>query len=304
MTQAWTAECSVSADLARSLIEAQFPQMVLASVEPFGAGWDNTAFLVNDTLVFRFPRRQIAVPLLEAEARLLPVLAERLPLPIPVPTFVGPPTASYPWPFGGYPLLPGRTACSANLDDEQRQALAAPLARFLATLHTTPAAWAAHHGAGPDPIERLDIARRLPRLRELLAQFAAHHLVEDVRPLTALADAAPAVYVPRADTLVHGDLYVRHLLVNEDKRLAGVIDWGDIHLGDPAADLMVAHSFLPPTAHDAFRAAYGQMDSTAWNIARLRALWHTANVLSYAQDVGDVDLLREGQRGLRYLALT
>ena len=45
-----------------------------------------------------------------------------------------------------------------------------------------------------------------------------------------------------------GDLYVRHLLLNELCELTGVIDWGDVHLGDPAVDLMIAYSFLPLSA--------------------------------------------------------
>ena len=96
MTPAWTAECVVSADLARSLIEGQFPTLAPARVQLLGAGWDNTAFRVNEGYVFRFPRRAFAVQFLEAETHLLPALAPRLPLRIPTPTFVGRPTDTYP----------------------------------------------------------------------------------------------------------------------------------------------------------------------------------------------------------------
>ena len=41
---------------------------------------------------------------------------------------------------------------------------------------------------------------------------------------------------------------------------------------------------------------------TTWSIARLRALWHTLTVLAYASDVGDADLMGEGQVSLRHLA--
>src|SRR6516164_1241820 len=105
MTQPWSAEFVVSADLARSLIEAQFPHLAPARVEALGVGWDNSAFRVNDAYVFRFPRRQIAVPLLGVEAGLLPALAPRLPLPVPAPTFLGRPTEAYPWPFAGHPMI-------------------------------------------------------------------------------------------------------------------------------------------------------------------------------------------------------
>ena len=38
------------------------------------AGWDNTIVLVDETWVFRFPRRQIALPGIDREIALLPTL--------------------------------------------------------------------------------------------------------------------------------------------------------------------------------------------------------------------------------------
>ena len=67
MTPAWQPDWVVTSDLAKSLIETAFPALNPASVEEFGVGWDNTVFLVNNSLVFRFPRRRIAVPLIETE---------------------------------------------------------------------------------------------------------------------------------------------------------------------------------------------------------------------------------------------
>jgi aminoglycoside phosphotransferase (APT) family kinase protein len=302
MSQAWSAELAVSSALAQSLIAAQFPQLAPVRAEAIGAGFDNTAFCVNSAHIFRFPRRQFAVQFLEAETRLMPVLAPRLPLPVPRPMFVGHPTDAYPWPFAGYQMLPGRTACSAALDNDQRAAMARPLARFLATLHAIPVADATRFGAGPDTIARLDLVRRVPRARDDLAGLAEHKLVEHIGPFMIILDGAPANYAPAADTLVHGDLYARHLLVDVDGRLAGVIDWGDVHLGDRAVDLAIVHTFLPRAARDEFLDAYGPVDDRTWCMARLCALWHTLTVLIYAYDVDDADLVREGRVALQHLA--
>jgi aminoglycoside phosphotransferase (APT) family kinase protein len=78
----------------------------------------------------------VNLELLAAECKLLPTIAEALPLPVPVPTLRGEPRGDYPWPFAGYPMLPGRTACMANLDDDTRAAAAKPLADFLSALHS------------------------------------------------------------------------------------------------------------------------------------------------------------------------
>ncbi len=68
----WAAECIVGAAQAAELIGAQFPGLRGAQVEPLATGWDNTVFLVGSGLVFRFPRRAVAVPGLQREMAVLP----------------------------------------------------------------------------------------------------------------------------------------------------------------------------------------------------------------------------------------
>ena len=60
----WAADIEISTSLATALIQEQFAFDV-KSITEMEAGWDNQPFLVNDELVFRFPRRKVAVELLE-----------------------------------------------------------------------------------------------------------------------------------------------------------------------------------------------------------------------------------------------
>jgi aminoglycoside phosphotransferase (APT) family kinase protein len=304
MSQPWAAERVVTADLAGALIETQFPALAPVRVETFGAGWDNTAYLVNGGYVFRFPRREFVVPFLASETRLLPVLAPLLPLPVPRPIFVGQPTKEFPWLFAGYTLLPGRTACGAALNETERVTIAEELGSFLAVLHSAPVGDAArNHGAGPDPINRLNPTLAIPKARALLNALAGRGLIDNAKQLSAIIDASAPGYVPRTDTLVHGDLYARHLLVDGQNRLAGVIDWGDVHLGDPALDLTIALTYLPPAARAMFVRAYGPVTEETWRVARFRGLRHTLHVLDYAHSVADADLMRESRLALRHMAL-
>lgn len=284
----WTAERAVSAELARALIAEQFPQLAPERVEPLGEGWDNTVFAVDGKRVFRFPRRQIAVPLLETELRILPSLP-RLPLPVPVPEFRGAPTDRFPWPFAGYRLLPGRTADQAALSLAQREAAAEPLGRFLRALHAVPPS-----NAGPDPLRRLDAQRMrtltAPRLQQL-GIAPPDFFDADVR-------------APRETTLVHGDLHARQILVDGEGALCGVIDWGDAHRGDPACDVSIAHTLLPPQARPAFRAAYGELDDDTWALARLRGLHLAAALAVYAKDRGDERLLGEALLAIGFSSTT
>src|SRR3954470_11857510 len=98
-------------ELARRLIAGQcFAPRTLTQI---GEGWDNTVWLADERWAFRFPRREVAVPGVERELAVLGELAPQLPLPIPVPEFVGEPGEQFPWPFFGAELVPGVELCDA-----------------------------------------------------------------------------------------------------------------------------------------------------------------------------------------------
>ena len=111
--------------------------------------------------------------------------------------------------------------------------------------------------------------------------IAALDGVLDTTPITAAWEAALAA--PPWDgppVWVHGDPAPGNLLVR-DGRLAAVIDFGTLAVGDPAVDLIAAWQFVAPEARAAFRAALGVDDAT-W--ARGRG-WGLAAVLPAPEDV-------------------
>src|SRR5438034_383014 len=138
MTRLEDGETDISLEAAALLIQLQFPALAPVQLEFLGVGLDNVALRVNRRLVFRFPRHEFAAGLIEREVRVLPLLAPRLPLPIPAPAFVGTPDESYPYPFSGCPLLPGTTACQIAWSDEERERNAVLLGEFLSALHGIP----------------------------------------------------------------------------------------------------------------------------------------------------------------------
>lgn len=116
----WDPEFDVDETLARQLIGGQFPHLDGAPIARFGASMDNVAYLVAERYVFRFPRRAIVAPLLEREERILPLIAQQVPLPVPFPQFIGKPDLRYPWTFAGYERLRGTNACSVDLSSASR----------------------------------------------------------------------------------------------------------------------------------------------------------------------------------------
>jgi len=299
----WSAEFEVDEPLARRLIREQFPELRVHSLRLFATGWDNTVWLVDETWAFRFPRREIAVPLVERELVVLPPLAPRLPLAAPVPRFVGQPSASYPWPFLGNELIRGRELGVVSLDDEQEKALAVALARFLRILHEgeTLAAIPDPSRLPEDPNARAAMGLRVPRAREALARLEGEGMWQTPANVETLLESALSLAPPAARVLVHGDLHFRHVLV-DGTRIAGVIDWGDVCLADPSLDLQLVWSFFSPRARAAFLAEYGEVPRERELRARVLGLSINAVLALYGRDELLPDVERTAVASLDRLA--
>ncbi|MFD9699800.1 aminoglycoside phosphotransferase family protein [Lentzea sp. NPDC059081] len=230
-----------------------------------GEGWDSTAVLV-DGWVERRPRREEIGPQLLREAVVMPWLAPRLPLPVPVPEVV----SSSPV-VVRHAFVPG-----AEVAD-----LTAPMGRqlgeFLLALHASSVDEAALLGVGPLvlPVERFRAEVRVPGGEELLAR---------------LGDLP-------ADTVVHGDLGPEHVL-GHDGALTGVIDFGDLHIGDAAIDLAWTLHATPPEFAAALADTYGVTDEL-----RERALiWHKLgpwHEVLHGNDIGDTRVAEIGLAGVK-----
>jgi aminoglycoside phosphotransferase (APT) family kinase protein len=299
----WSPEHDVSPDLARALIASQFPDLVPERIERFGSGMDNIAYLVDQRWIFRFPRRSVVAPLLETETAVLPLIAAHVPVPIPVPQFVGKPQAPYPWMFAGYDVLAGTTACSVELSDDDRARLAPALGKILGALHRIDPGQALALGLPGDAIGRMDHARRFPLAQERLSDLKAGGYLSNAMPLLAFMEAnAPSALL--ACSIVHGDLYARHVLVDSEHTISGIIDWGDVHFGHPAADVMVAHTMLPSGTHASFVEAYGGVDPQTWAWAKYRAIYHSVLVAHYGVRIADSALARAGLSALQRIGAT
>jgi aminoglycoside phosphotransferase (APT) family kinase protein len=251
----WAPEIVVDERLVRELIREQFPEVEQRSLRLLGAGWDNTVWLVDEEWVFRFPRRSMVVPGLENEIGLLPRLAPLLPLPIPVPTLVGGPSKEFGWPFYGAPFLPGRELAEADLDDDARNALGRPLGEFLRILHSLDL----DADLPVDPVRRADMTFRVPRTRERLAELESLGLWSAPPEAHAVIDAAGQLDSVEPTATCHGDLHLRHLLVDEDAAPAAVIDWIDLSRNDPGVDFVLYWCAVPPHGRADFREAYGPL---------------------------------------------
>lgn len=198
-----------------------------------GSGWGSRAFRVpaaDGDWVARVPSEAPwAAEDLEREVRMLPLL-ERRPFEVVTPRdarivrdAAGRLVAAV------HRLVPGASSKGRVLRGRAREEHLAAVGRFLATLHTTSERDALAHG-----VEARDLWREvsLPRIEETIALVgpASRTWLEDrVRAFEAIPGPVPSM-------LTHGDLSGDHLLVDEDGRLSGVIDFAEARLSDPAID--------------------------------------------------------------------
>jgi aminoglycoside phosphotransferase (APT) family kinase protein len=252
-------------------------------------------------VVFRFPRRQVAVPLIRTELQVLPFLASQLPVAIPTPTLVGVPSTAFPFPFYGHPFLVGTTGDRAALDDAGRAAAVPALAGFLRALHAINPVDAGRLNVKPD-VFRGDTPRSAERALSRLSFLEGTPFAGHLDAIRARLSAPPPPDDSGTAVVLHGDLYARHLLLDDTGHLSGVIDWGDVCTGDRAVDLAVAYTFLPPAHREAFFEAYGPVDPATRERARFIGLArHGVHLAAYAHDVDDAPLAREAIVALEHL---
>ncbi|HEV8099381.1 MAG TPA: phosphotransferase, partial [Gaiellaceae bacterium] len=215
------------------------------------------------------------------------------PLPVPVPAFVGEPTEEYAWPFFGAELIAGIEAGVAALDDEARLEIGLELAAFLRALHAA----RPETELPRDPNGREDMAKRVGLAREELAALKRLGLWHPPPQLDLLLEEALRLPPSEARTTAHGDLHFRHLLV-DGRAASGVIDWGDVCVADPAIDLPLFWSFVPPQGREAFLDAYGPVDEAQLLRARVLSVQLCAVLAHYGHSEGQPELVRAGLDGL------
>ncbi len=285
-------EIPIDTQVVRALVDRALPRFRGLPVRRLdSSGSSNALFRLGADLLVRLPRQPGGSETIVKEARWLPVLGPALPAPVRVPEViaVSGPDCGYPeswsvvrWIDGEHPevVTPQTPA------DPRRQRLGADLASDLAEVvqafrlaevpgeAVSDPALRWYRG---EPLAAIDAVtrRNLERCRAL-GDFgfnldAAEALWDEAIRLPGAADRpAPRWY--------HGDLASENLLMREG-RLAAVLDFGGLAVGDPAVDLAVAWEVLDAPAREIFRGRLGVDDDTwlrgrAWALTISLMIWY------------------------------
>jgi len=226
-------------DSYKQYIKEALPNLSIHSYQQNEEGWDNIAVIVNDELLFRFPRKQEYAMRIPLEKELCTLLSYSL-HEIDVPKYHlfykkdtdTIPLCSYYTLIHGEPL---KTEIVTTLEKQERAALITQLATFLATLHSIPLKQGTTLG--------FSVEKTLTHWKELqtkLNQYATNSLTSlQHSSLNRLFENFFACIDTSTfqNTIIHADFTHHHILFDkQNKTISGIIDFGDAQMGDPAFD--------------------------------------------------------------------
>jgi aminoglycoside phosphotransferase (APT) family kinase protein len=245
------------------------------------SGWDSRAWIVDDRWLDREPRRAEVADRLRAEARLMTWLAPQLPVPVPEPTIVR-----------DDPLRVRHRLLVGEPLEDGSPTIGTALGAFLRTLHALSPTDAERHGALDAETASDVLSGAIDRMRrEVLPLLDDGAATQGARLLDTAAAPPPSL------ALAHADLGPEHILV-ADGAVAGVIDWTDARVTDPAIDLAWLLNGAPAAVADAIAEAYSADES----IRRRALAWHQLgpwHEVLYGFDTGEDDYIHSGLAGVR-----
>ncbi|WP_270180878.1 phosphotransferase family protein [Alkalihalobacillus sp. CinArs1] len=213
-------------------INAIYPELTITKLELNTIGQNNDVVIVNENLVFRFPKYDEGILALKNETAVLEEVRKHVTLPVPFPTYMSLQTQEVGKVFAGYDLIEGEPFWKEEFQKitvEDKERIANQLGTFLSKLHSVPIEQsnaAIHH-----EVESLYV-----RIQNLLFQHMREDARKDVSNLfESFLEKVKETRVHKKR--IHGDFGASNILWDPEKReITGIIDFGETEIGDPAYD--------------------------------------------------------------------
>jgi macrolide phosphotransferase len=212
--------------------------------------------------VLRVPRRADVLTSADYEVRALSLVRERLPVAVPDWKVNEPQLIAY-------PRLPGVPA--ATIDPEVPGYVwvidpQSPSETFLTSFAETVAAL---HVIDPEAATDAGLRQQSPAE----ARHAMSVQMEETRRMLRVSEkvwtrwqrwVAADDFWPPHSTLVHGDLHPGHILVDDDERVTGLLDWTEAEVSDPSIDFTLTYATLGPQVLEDVLRRYERAGGTTW----------------------------------------
>lgn len=211
-------------------IKKEFPNLKWTKVEEVKRGMDHHVFLLDNKIIFRFPKEEWYGKAFKNEIALMKLLDTKLTTNVPVYKYI-----SKNQRFGGYELVPGKDLERNKLTLQKNLiSIAKGTAQFLNELHAIKLS----------ELKKLKLGNRVvlkeyKRFHRDVEKYLFHKLDPKQKMIVQdFFDRLKKVLKQRTPkVLVHGDLSFDHILLKPDlKSVVGIIDFSDRSLSDTARD--------------------------------------------------------------------
>jgi aminoglycoside 2''-phosphotransferase len=283
-------------------IKEIFPDLEIKSIRENREGLINEVYIVNEDLVFRFPKNNSwGKKLLTNETKIIELARAFVEIPMPQFEYVSEDLVVYRY-IKGNAL---RREDILRLNETEQARVAAQLAEFLRQFHAIPLDEIERNGIAQSDVNRSrDVWLKLfenakNELFPLMMPHVRESVEEHFAPL--IRDENFMNYEPK---LINGDIVPYHIIYDrEAKRINGIIDFGTAGIGDAAADFSCmiynyGESFLKrmtfayPEISDAIDRArfWSGTLPIQWALSGLRTknFWWNLVHLSGARDVSPI----------------
>ena len=216
-------------------IKAIFPNLEITTIRTNADGLINDVLIVNEDLVFRFPRNaDWGVKLFTNEIKVIELARKYVEIPLPQFEYKSDDLAVYRF-IKGDAL---RREDILNLTEKEQNKIAERLAAFLKQFHEIPQSELKQNQIGQSDVNRSRETwiKLFETVEKELFPLMMPHVRESVREHFApiLADTQFMDYEPQ---LINGDIVPYHIIYDrERKQINGIIDFGTAGIGDAAAD--------------------------------------------------------------------
>lgn len=220
-------------------IKQVYPNLLIEDFYPNEIGQNNDVLIINNFLVFRFPKYQKGILQLKRETEILEQIKNLVSIPIPEPIYRSFEELVPGKVFTGYSLIEGVPLWKDSLEkiksDELKKGIALQLVDFLIEIHSISEARAKGVLKLEDNNPREEMSKLFDKIQNKLFPYIRKEAQNEITQ--SFKTFLNGKGLDLKTTLIHGDFGASNILWNpETSRISGIIDFGGSSLGDPAYD--------------------------------------------------------------------
>ncbi|MEK6947715.1 MAG: aminoglycoside phosphotransferase family protein [Nanoarchaeota archaeon] len=223
----------------KDAIKKNFPDLKVKEIKYFASGCDNDTYFINKKYLLRYPKHKRSIN--HIESLLLPKLEKYISIKIPKVIYSGKYKNKS---FMIYEPVKGKELDKEifkKLSEEEKRVIFYEVIKFLRELQSFPIESATECGVKITDF-REHFKKLLINARKKIFPRLSKEEIKKVEQIFKeyFNNELNFKYKP---SLLHSDLSIDHVFIDKKNKVSGIIDFGDVGIGDPDYDLVYMPDF-------------------------------------------------------------